>query len=103
MTNLEALKAKLTYPLSDNSYTLALLDRDLVESEDYDPDTDKRALDLAQADLIYVLCTQPQITEGGFSIRITDRYALLGVADGIYKRYGVSIPSKKTAKFVNKW
>jgi len=99
MTNLEAIKAKISYTLSDNSYELALLDRGLTSSDVY-AISNKRAIDLAQADLIYILCTTPHKQEGGYSVSITDRYALLKVADGIYQRYGVS---GKTAKFVQKW
>jgi hypothetical protein len=103
MTNLEAIRAKLSYPLSANAYLLVLADRELVSTAVYDATTDKRAMDLAQADLIYVLCTQPHFTEGGYSVTVTDRYALLKVADSIYRRYGIRDPFKPTGKFVQKW
>ncbi len=103
MTNLEAIQAKINHPLPDNSYLLVLSDNGLVSTAQYDPDTDKKALDLSQADAIYILCTQAHTTEGGYSIKITDRYALLKVADTIYRRYGISIPTGRTAKFVSKW
>ena len=99
MTNLEAIKAKITYTLSDNTYLLVLSDRGLVSTETYSIQN-KRAIDLAQADAIYILCTMPHTEEGGFTVSITDRYALLNVADGIYQRYGIS---RKTAKWVQPW
>jgi hypothetical protein len=35
MTYLEALKAKLNYPLTDNAFTLALTDRGITAKADY--------------------------------------------------------------------
>lgn len=99
MTNLEAIKAKLNYPLSDNSYILALSDRGLVYTETY---SDKRSLELAQADILNTLASAPSITEGGYSIVLSDKNAALKVADSIYKKYGVYNPSKPIARFVNK-
>jgi hypothetical protein len=99
MTNLEAIKAKLNYPLSDNSYILALSDRGLVYTDTY---SDRRSLELTQADIIYTLATAPNITEGGYSISLSDKKAPLKVADSIYAKYGVYNPSKPIARFVNK-
>lgn len=103
MTNLEAIKALLNYPLSDNAFILALSDRGLTHTSIYDTSTDKMSLELTKADLIYVMCAHPNITEGGYTLTISDKPAILGIANGIYKKYGVSIPGKKTAKFVQKW
>ena len=99
MTNLEAIKAKISYTLSDNTYLLVLSDRGLTSGDTYSIES-KRAIDLAQADAIYILCTMPHKEEGGFTVSVTDRYALLRVADGIYQQYGIS---RKTAKFVQPW
>ena len=102
MTNLEAIKAKLPYPLADNSFILALSVRGLVSSETF---SDTRSLELAQADLIYSLVLTPNVTEGGYSISFSDKNAILRVADGIYARYGERNPYQKkpTLKFVQKW
>ena len=99
MTNLEAIKAKVNYPLSDDAYKVALLGRGLIYTDEY---TNRRAMDLAQADLIYTVITSPNITEGGYSVSFTSRTALLKVANAIYSRYGVRNPSTATAKFVSK-
>jgi len=99
MTNLEALKAKLNYPLSDNSYILALSDRELVSTATY---ADKRSLELAQADLIYILVTSPNISESGYSISISDKASVLKIADRIYTHYGIRNPNRPIARFVNK-
>jgi hypothetical protein len=102
MTNLEAIKGKLNYPLSDNSFILALSGRDLVYTETYTA-SDKRSLELAQADLIYTLASAPNITEGGYSVSLSDKKTMLKVADGIYRKYGIYDVMKPTAKFVQKW
>jgi len=99
MTNLEALKAKVNYPLSDNSFILVLSDRGLVSSATY---ADKRLLELAQADLIHTIVTSPNISEGGYSITLTEKGSLLKIAEGIYKKYGIRNPLRPIAKFVNK-
>lgn len=102
MTNLEAIKAKLSYPLSDNSYILALSDRGLSSTATY-ASTDKQALELAQADLIYTLITVPNVTEGGYSVSISDKNYMLKLADSIYAKYNVRPLNSPRAKFVQKW
>lgn len=99
MTNLEALKAKLNYPLSDNSFILALSDRGLVSTATY---ADRKSLELAQADLIYTLVTTPNITEGGYSISLSDKSSLMKLADGIYLKYGIRNPLRSIATFISK-
>lgn len=99
MTNLEALKAKLNYPLSDNSFILALSDRGLVSTATY---ADRKSLELAQADLIYTLVTTPNITEGGYSISLSDKSSLMKLADGIYLKYGIRNPLRPIATFISK-
>lgn len=101
MTNLEALKAKLNYPLSDNAFILALTDRGLSDSATYSACT---AFNLAYADVIMTLVTAPNMTEGGFSLNLTEKNALINLANGIYERNGVASPfPKPTAKFVQRW
>jgi hypothetical protein len=101
MTYLEAIRGKLGYPLSDNAFTLALLDRGLTATDDY---ASSSSFDLAYADTIITLVTVPNVTEGGYSVSLSDKKTLLDLAGGIYKKYGEANPMgslKKTAKFVN--
>lgn len=103
MTNLEAIKAKLNYPLSENAFILALQDRGLSSSEVY---AASESFDLAYADTITTLVTAPNITEGGFQVSIADKTTLLSLAAGIYTKYGAVNPIsslKKTATFVQRW
>ena len=101
MTNLEALKGKLNYPLSDNAFILALNDRDLSETATY---AKCQAFDLAYADAIMMLVTAPNTSEGGYSVSLSDKNALISLANGIYAKYGVAgtFP-KPTATFVQRW
>jgi hypothetical protein len=101
MTYLEAIKGKVGYPLSDNAFTLALLDRGLTAADTY---TAGQAFDLAYADAVVTLITAPNVSEGGYSVSLSDKETLLKLANGIYTKYGIASPLsslKPTAKFVN--
>ena len=103
MTNLEAIKGRLGYPLSENAFILALEDRELASTDVY---AKCQAFDLAYADAITTLVTIPEITEGGYKVSLADKTALLKLADGIYKSYDVVNPIrslKKTATFVQRF
>lgn len=101
MTNLEAIKAKLNFPLPDNAFILALNDRGLTDSATY---VKSAAFDLAYADSIMSLLTSPNTTEGGYSISMADKNALIALANGIYAANGVATPmAKPTATFVQRW
>lgn len=101
MTNLAAIKAKLNFPLSDDAYTLALLDRGLVSTATYAV-SDKQSLDLTWADLVYTLASTPNTTEGGYSISFSNRGDLLKAADGVYLKYGIRNPLRPIATFKSK-
>jgi hypothetical protein len=110
MTNFEVLKAKLIFPVSDNAITLALLERGIsisgITGEDTYSVSNKQAVDLAHADLIVNLIAAPNISEGGYSISLSDKQSLLKLAGSIYTKYGVANPLsslKPTATFVNRW
>uniref|UniRef100_A0A6M3JWL0 Uncharacterized protein n=1 Tax=viral metagenome TaxID=1070528 RepID=A0A6M3JWL0_9ZZZZ len=103
MTNLEAIKAKLNYPLSENAFILALEDRGIYSEGVY---VSGESFDLAYADAITTLVTAPNIQEGGFTVSLADKTSLLNLADKIYTKYGVANPIsslKKTATFVQRF
>jgi hypothetical protein len=103
MTYLEAIKGKLNYPLSENSFILALEDRGLVKTDSY---VKGEAFDLAYADTIVILLTSPDIKEGSYSVTSKEFKTLTSIASGIFSRYGVANPLsslKPTAKFVQRW
>lgn len=102
MTNLEALKAKIGYPLSDNALKVALIDRNLSDSSFYEP---CQNFDLAYADAVMTLIAAPNVSEGGYMINLSDRERLIALANGIYSKYGLISPleKKQAAKFVQRW
>jgi hypothetical protein len=103
MTNLEAIKGKVSYPFSnDNTYILALNDQGLTETDTYVVGN-KQSLELAQANCIVTLLTTPNVSEGGFSLSQTDKATMIKVASGIFAKYGVANPLKPTATFKHIW
>lgn len=102
MTNLEAIKAAVNYPIEDNQAELALTDHSLTTTDTYTVLT--QAFDLAKADILFMLASSGSISEGGYSISMTDKTAMLNVARGIYVKYGMVAPG--TARIRNgsdKW
>lgn len=101
MTYLEAIKAKLNYPLSENAFILALTDRGLTSTGTY---VTGESFDLAYVDSIMMLVTSPNVSEGGYSVSLSDKKTLLDLANGIYTKHGEPIRSlKPIARFVNRW
>lgn len=104
MTNLEAIGASVIYPVEEAKLNKALFDRDLTPTDQYTKEN-KKALDLACADLYGIMVTAPQISEGGFSLSLSDKSNLLKVASSIYVKYGESDPfaAKSTITGVSPW
>ncbi len=91
MTNLEALKGKIAgYPLDDNTYLTALLDRGLDPQSDYEGKG--KEFDLAMADVYVVLATGVNVTEGGYQLSLTDKTNFLKVANMLYEKHGEKGP-----------
>lgn len=105
MTNLEALKARVNYPLPDNSLELALINRSLDKDDIYAATS--QAFDLAYADCLATMISSPaSVSEGGFSISTADLKRLADIANSIYLKYGVAslLPSEKpTVTFKQVW
>lgn len=100
MTYLEAIKAKVDYPLSDNAFTLCLEDRGLTTTGTYEKG---EAFDLAYADALMIVVSTADKKEGGYSVSVSDRATLTKMANGIYSKYGITSSLKPTAKFVQRW
>lgn len=98
MTNLEAIKGALSYPLSNNAFILALTNRGLVETDTY-VIGNKKSLELATADCIKTLLSTPNIGEGGYSVSLSDKATLMKVAGGIYAKYGENSSLNPTVAF----
>jgi hypothetical protein len=103
MTNLEAIKAELGYPLSENAFILALTKRGLTSTDTF---VSSQAYELAYADVIKTVITSPDIKEGGFSVTLKDTKSLISIASAIYKKYGEANPLsslKPKATFKSAW
>jgi hypothetical protein len=98
MTNLEAIKGALSYPLTSNAFILALTNRGLVETDTY-VIGNKKPLELATADCIKTLLSTPNIAEGGYSVSLSDKATLMKMANGIYAKYGENSSLNPTATF----
>ncbi len=97
MTNLEALSANINYPLEDNKLEKALFDREVDPTRNYSLEN-KKAVDLATADIYVVLVTSANIQEGGYQISLTDKSNLIKLARATFKKYGEPDPFDETPK-----
>jgi len=86
MTNLEAIKSTVAgYPLPDNTFIKVLMDRGLSATVEYAGKS--KNFELATADLYMVLVSATNITEGDFSISLTDKGNLAKMAETIYRKW----------------
>ena len=91
MTNLEALRADMLYPIADVKIGKALIDRGISPTGEYSLSV-KSEVELSRADLYTKLLTAPNISEGGVSISISDKQTVMKVAASIYLKYGEPDP-----------
>lgn len=77
-TILKALRSKINYPLPEDSYITALTDAGLDGDAIYQRSL-KRDVELCAAELIQVVCTSGNISEGGYSLSLGDKNALLKI------------------------
>lgn len=73
MTIKEALAAKLQTPISDLALEVILTDRGLDGSATYTA-ADKESVDLALMDALYTILTQPDISEGDYTLQHPDYF-----------------------------
>lgn len=106
MTNLEKIKALIGYPIEDDDkFKSALEDRGLTYSDDFTATSSdqQKKMQLARADILVLLVTVPNISEGGFSLSLSDKQTLTRLANGIYAKYGEKSPLRPTAKMTSRW
>lgn len=102
MTNLQALKASVNFPVEDDKCELALTDRLLVSADTYAGISQE--FELAKADLLILLVSSANISEGGYAISMTDKSNMMTIANGIYAKYDVEAPtSPKAVNRSNYW
>lgn len=74
MTNKEALVAVLRVSVPDNSLEKAMIDNDVTGGSTYTKDNEKN-IDLCAIDILQGLLSDPDVSEGGYSINF-DRKAV---------------------------
>lgn len=88
MTNQEALVASVNYPVNDNVTLKCLADHSISASGSYS--STSKDFELAIADLLLVLVTSANVSEGGMSIAPVEKKMLLSRANSIYAKHGVA-------------
>ena len=104
MTVLEAIKESIGYPISENRANMTLIKRGLTAADEATESVlNSKAFELATADLMLWMVTAPNISEGGYSLSISDKKTLKELALGIYSKHGVAVPNANTARFISPW
>ena len=67
MTIKEAIAAKVQCPVSNDTIDVVIIDRGLDGSATYTA-SDKEGVERAVIDILYMIYTQPDITEGGYHL-----------------------------------
>ena len=102
MTNLEALKNSINYPLSDSHLEKILIDRSLDKNGTYELGV-KSQMELATADAIKLLVTSPNVSEGGYTLSLTEKKELMKLATSLYVKNGEDSPFEPTISSVSVW
>lgn len=88
MTIAEGLKALAGYPVENIEVEVVCVDHGLKTTDSYAGRT--KTIDLALADLLLIIINKPNISEGGFSISLTDKKNLVNNRNQILSKHGLS-------------
>lgn len=101
MTNSDALKSVLAgYTLSDNAVTRICTDRGITALATFAGKDE--SFELAMADAYVTLATMVNVSEGGYSISLSERSRLMSLADVIYTKWGDGSSAAGTPNIRNK-
>lgn len=107
MTVLEALQAKVPYPLKAAFFETILIERSLTGTDQYTATiATSKKFRLATADCYKAVATGVNVTEGSLSISIPERDKLLALANSIYRQYDeqpVGATVQPGIKFLKDW
>lgn len=90
MTNIEALRHSVSVPVADTSLEKILIDRGIPKDSLYNGTS--ATFELATADLLVFLISQPNISESGYSLSMTEKALLQKQAGALYAKHGESNP-----------
>jgi hypothetical protein len=104
---LKTLKSKINFPLSEESYNTALIDSDLEGDNPYTKEL-KRDVELCAAELILVVLTSGNVTEGGYSLTLNDKASLRTTRLTYLNRWGMpdidpSVQKSTVSAVKGKW
>lgn len=104
MTNLTALQSVIggNYPFDANMYEKALIDKNINSADQYTA-TNEKPIDLCVVGLIPTLIAACDIKEGGYSVTVADRAALLSLRSLLLVKYGLSDNSAFVKDASNVW
>jgi hypothetical protein len=88
-TILKSLKSKINFPLPEESYNTVLTENDLDGDAIYTK-AFKKAVELCAAELILVVCTSGNVSEGGYSLTLNDKASLMKTRKLYLGRWGVT-------------
>ena len=89
MTILEALKSRVHYPLSGNTFESIATQRGIVTADEFTTEVaNSKHFKGALADLLYELVAVPNISEGGVSISFAEKKYILSRANNLYNEIG---------------
>ena len=102
MTILEAIKESVGYPISPNRANMTLIKRGLTGTDEATQDVlNSKEFELATADLMFWLITTANVSEGGYSVSLTEKASIKEIASGIYQKWGIADPTAPTAQFIS--
>lgn len=91
MTTLEALKARVNYPLTDSQAEEKLTGRGVDIYDEFSQSTaESKAFQLAYADTLRFVITMVNLSQSG-SITAQNTAGIRGTANAIYKKYGEAL------------
>jgi len=105
MTILEALKSLSSYPISDSTANRILIKRGLTGSTEFSQSIAiSKAFELCEADVYTYLVSGTNISEGSYSVSLTDKSNLMKLASAIYSKHGEPNPFSTTlTNASNRW
>jgi len=100
MTIAEALKSLAGYPLDDSNIEVVCIDHSLPTNDTYAGRT--KSFDLALADLLLIILNKPNVSEGGYSISLTEKQNLVNSRNQLLSKHGIS-PDGPVITSCNPW
>jgi hypothetical protein len=87
-TILTTLKSKINFPLSEESYLTSLIDSELDGNSIYTKEM-RKDVELCAAELILIACTSGNVSEGGYSLTLSNKVDLRLTRSIYLNRWGV--------------